>query len=301
VSPVDLRPPEFRSRVDRGVAELRVGHLDSALEHFSSALEWATANGDERLVDLACCNRAAILIELGDGPAQLASMRAILLRSGDTTNSMVAATNVARIYDLAKDYKKALFYARLASNHAELAGDASQRATVRNLVANLLLVINEVDRAVEEYETALQLMPDEDPIWRARVRGNLGYCRVLQGRSRDAFSLLHECMAELRRRGATRYFVSPLLDLAFAHLETGHHSEARSSATEALALARQFADEDSVKNALYLVGQAASLEGDLEEARRCFGELQQSYYPTMPFVAEFLLAVDVRKMVNLRA
>src|SRR5688572_15529542 len=152
VSRADVRPPEFRLHVDNGVAELRAGNLDAALEHFDRALVWATGAGDEQLVDLACCNRAAILIELGDGPAQLAAMRAILLRSGDANNSMVAATNIARIYDLAKDYKKALFYARLACNHAEVAGDASQRATVRNLVANLLLVINEVDRAVEEYE-----------------------------------------------------------------------------------------------------------------------------------------------------
>ena len=72
-------------------------------------------------------------------------------------------------------------------------------------------------------------------------------------------------------------------------------------AEEGLALAEELEDLDARKNALYLLGEAASLEGDIETARHCFGELQQRFYPDKPFVSEFLLSVDVRKVVNLRA
>lgn len=292
---------EFHALRDRGVEDLRRGDLRQALVSFEAAVESARAAGDAGLVELAECNRAAILIELGEAPAQLPSMRAILLRSGDPNNSMVAATNAARIHDLAKDYKKALFYARLARDHAEEVGDASQRASVRNLIANLLLADSRVEEAIAEYETALDLMPEEDPVWRARVIGNLGYCRILQGRLPEAFEQLHRCIAELRERGARRYLVSPLLDLAFAHLEGGRAQEARPTAEEALALAREFEDEESLKNGLYLLGEAAGLEGDVDEARRSFLELQERFFPDKPFVSEFLLSVDVRKVVNLRA
>jgi tetratricopeptide (TPR) repeat protein len=292
---------EFRAHRDRGVEALRLGDLETALACFDGAIEAARSSGDEDLVDLAECNRAAIRIELGDGRAVLPSMRDVLMRSHAAQTCMVAATNAARVHDLEKDWKKALFYARLAYDHGERSGDDSQRASLRNLIANLLLAESRVDEAAAGYESALSLMPDDDPVWRARAVGNLGYCRILQQRLHEAFALLREGIAALRERAARRYLVSPLLDLAFAHLEANHPADARASAEEALALAREFADVDAIKNALYLVGQAAGLEGDVEGARRCFGELQSKYYPGMPFVAEFLLSVDVRKVVNLRA
>ena len=292
---------EFRGHVDEGARELRRGDLESALVCFERALDCARSSDDPDLVDLAECNRSAILIELGEERDQLPTMRSILLRSADAQNCMVAATNAARVYDLVKDFKKALFYARVASNHADAVGDASQRASVANLVGNLLITDSAVDEAALSYEQALEMMPDDDPVWRARAVGNLGYCRILQGKVREALSLLQKSVAELRSLAARPYLISPLLDLAFALLEADKPGQARPVAEEGLALAEELEDLDARKNALYLLGEAASLEGDIETARHCFGELQQRFYPDKPFVSEFLLSVDVRKVVNLRA
>jgi tetratricopeptide (TPR) repeat protein len=286
---------------DRGVAALRAGDLHAALECFDRATDVARQSGDADLVDLAVCNRSAIAIELGRADGVMAEMRAVLLRSRDAQTCMVAATNAARSHDLAREWKKGLFYARLARNHAEAAGDGSQIASTRNLTANLLLADCRVEEAVLEYEAALAQMPEEDPVWRARARGNLGYCRILQQRLPEAFALLHESLDVLRARNARLYLISPLTDLAFAHLEAGHPEEGRTASEEALALAREFEDETGVKNALYLLGEAAGLLGDLALARATFLELQQRYYPDKPFVCDFLLSVDVRKVVNLRA
>jgi tetratricopeptide (TPR) repeat protein len=291
----------FRDLRDRGVEALRAGDLNSAVALFDQAIEAARQSGDADLVDLAVCNRSAIAIELGDGTGVMAEMRAVLMRSREAQTCMVASTNAARIQDLARDYKKGLFYARLARDHAMASGDLSQIASIRNLTANLLLADSRVEEAVLEYEAALELMPEDDPVWRARARGNLGYCRVLQQRLPEAFSLLHDALDVLRARAARLYLISPLTDLAFAHLEAGHPEPARDAAEEALALAREFEDEDGLKNALYLLGEAAGLLGDMPLARRTFLELQQRYYPDKPFVCDFLLAVDVRKVVNLRA
>lgn len=291
----------FRALRDRGVESLRAGDLTAALDAFEQSAALARSNGDSSLADLADCNCAAIRIELGESDGALAQMRSILLRSGDAQTCMVAATNAARIHDLAKQWKKGLFYARLALTHARAAGDASQLASTYNLSANLLLADDNVEEAVNDYETAIALMPGDDPIWRARALGNLGYCRVLQSRLPEAYALLRESLDTLRGAEARLYLVSPLTDLAFAHLESGHPQEARDAAEEALALAREFEDETGVKNALYLFGQAAQLLGDSGPARATFLELQQRFYPDKPFVCDFLLSVDVRKVINLRA
>jgi tetratricopeptide (TPR) repeat protein len=291
----------FRDLRDRGVQALRAGDLNGALALFEQAADAARQSGDADLVDLAVCNRSAIAIELGDGASVMTDMRAVLMRSRSAQTCMVASTNAARIHDLARDYKKGLFYARLARDHAAASGDLSQIASIRNLTANLLLADSRVEEAVLEYEAALELMPEDDPVWRARARGNLGYCRVLQERLPEAFSLLHEALDVLRAHQARLYLISPLTDLAFAQLEAGHPEPAAEAAAEALALAREFEDENGLKNALYLLGEAAGLMGDLALARRTFLELQQRYYPDKPFVCDFLLSVDVRKMVNLRA
>jgi tetratricopeptide (TPR) repeat protein len=292
---------EFRALRDRGVEALRAGDLRGALDLFGRAAEVAHDSGDIDLADLADCNRAAISIELGEDDGALSAMRAVLLRSRNAQSCMVAATNAARIHDLAKDYKKGLFYARLARDHAEATGEASQLASIRNLTANLLLAESHVEEAAREYEAALELMPEDDPVWRARAIGNLGYCRILQERLPEAFALLRRSIEPLRKLEARLYLISPLTDLAFAHLEAGHPAEARQAADEALALARELEDESGLKNALYLLGEASGLLGDLASARAAFLELQQRYYPDKPFVCDFLLSVDVRKIVNLRA
>jgi tetratricopeptide (TPR) repeat protein len=309
-APVECSPPPereggpiaaFRALRDRGVAALRAGDLAAALSCFEQATEVARSSGDADLVDLAECNRTAIAIELGSEDGLIGAMRAVLLRSSDRQNCMVAATNAARIYDLAKEYKKGLFYARLARDHSEASGDASQQASIRNLLANLLLAESHVEEAAREYEAALELMPEDDPVWRARAIGNLGYCRILEHRLRDAFALLRQSIGELRRREARLYLISPLTDLAFAHLEAGHPADACEAAREALELARELGDSSGTKNALYLLGEAAGLTGDIPLARRSFLELQERFYPDKPFVCDFLLSVDVRKVVNLRA
>lgn len=56
-----------------------------------------------------------------------------------------------------------------------------------------------------------------------------------------------------------------------------------------------------MKNVLYLLGEAANLQGDFDLARSYFLRLQRDYYPNADYLPDFLLAIDVRKLVNLKA
>lgn len=289
---------ELRSRGERAI---QAGRLEEAAEILDQALAWAREQGDQRLMDLAVCNRSAVVIELGRGDSELPRLREILLRNSDPAGCRIAAYNIARHYELTKNYKKALFYARITRDRSESLGRRDWLASSYNLIGNTLLAESFVEQAAAEYEKALGLIPDEPSVARAQILDNLGYCRVLQGRTAEGYTLLYESLRWLRRLGARRHEISARLDLCFAHLEMGRYGHARRQGTLALGLAESLQERDSVKNALYLLGEVANLSEDVHTARRHFTRLHRDFFPEAGYLPEFLLAVDVRKLVNLHA
>jgi tetratricopeptide (TPR) repeat protein len=280
---------------------VEAGHLEEAAAILDGAYGWVVEQDDPRLIDLVTCDRAAVSIELGEGAAEVPRLREILLRNADAANCRVAAYNIARFYELSRDYKKALFYARIARDRSDLLGRRDWLASSHNLIGNTLLAESFVDKALDEYEKALELMPAEPSPARARILDNVGYCRVLQGRHREGCAFLYQSLRILRRFRAQRYQISIRLDLCFAHLEMGRYRYAWRHGLAALRLAEQMNEVDSIKNALYLLGEAAHLSGDLGRAREFFTRLQRTFFPDASYLPGFLLAVDVRKLVNLHA
>lgn len=281
--------------------EIEAGRLESAARVIEEACRWAEAHGSRDQRDLGMCNRAAVSIELGDGFDDLPRLRQILVAGGDIVNARLAAYNIGRYYELAKDFKKALFYARIARDRSLLIGRADWIASSHNQVGSALLAESRIAEAVSEYEKALELMPAESRTWRARILDNLGYCRVLQGRFAEGLPLLYESLAILRRCGARRYEVSTRLDLSFAHLQMQRLRHARRHAERALELAREADEVDSIKNALFLLGEVASVAGDEEMAAHWFGILQSDFFPDAGYLSGFLQAVNVCGMINLHA
>ena len=291
----------FEDLKTQGAQAVEAGRLEDAKSLFEEALAWAREHGDPRQIDLAVCNRAAAAIELGDGEGELPRLREILVRNANPVSCRVAAYNIARYYELIKSFKKALFYARIARERSEQLGRRDWLASSHNLIGNTLLAESFVEEACEEYEKALDFMPGEPSAARARILDNLGYCRVLQGRHDEGYTLLYESLRLLRRFQAERYEISTRLDLCFAHLETGRYRHAWNQGRAALDLAERMGETDSIKNALYLLGEVENLRGHLDRARFYFGRLQRDFFPEASYLPGFLLAVDVRKLVNLHA
>ncbi|MEA2601794.1 MAG: hypothetical protein QOF89_2786 [Acidobacteriota bacterium] len=298
IGDVEAAFEEFRSRGQRA---LDAGRLEEAAEVLQTALALARQHGDPRLVDTTLCNRAAALIELGRGDGELPRLREILVRNSDPVNCRVAAYNIARHYELTKNYKKALFYARITRDRSELLGRRDWLASSHNLIGNTLLAESFIEQAAGEYEQALELISDEPSAARAQILDNLGYCRILQRRHAEGYRLLYSSLALLRRCGAHRHETSARLDLCFAHLETGRYRLSRRHGVAALALAESIGDLASVKNALYLLGEVANLSGDVDGAREHFSRLHREFFPDAGYLPEFLLAVDIRQLVNLHA
>jgi len=292
---------EFEDLNRRGHEAAEAGRLDEALGLFDEMLAWARRHEAGELIDLALCNRAAVAVVLGRGETELPLLRKILVRSEDPVNCRLAAYNIARHYELTRSHKKAFFYARIARQRAEQQGRNDWVASSHNLIGNILLAESFVEEATREFEKALELMPGEPSVWQARILDNLGYCRILQHRYPEGYSLLYRSLEILRRFGAERYLISTHIDLCFAHLEIGRYRHARRHGARALGLAERLAENDAVKNALYLLGEAANLSGDVIGACNYFSRLQREFFPEVNYLPGFLLAVDVRKLVNLHA
>jgi tetratricopeptide (TPR) repeat protein len=290
----------YEEFIKLGQRSIEQGRLEEAEEILGRAQVWAREHGDDWQIDSLVCALAAVVIELGRGDAEVPRLREVLLRSSDPANCRKAAFCISMQYEFSRNYKKSLFYARIACNHAQQQGRTDWIAYTSNQLGNALLGESLIEEACRSYETAVRLVPDPG-VWRAVMLDNLGYCRVLQQRFAEGYSNLYESLRLLRRFSAERYQVRPRLDLCFAHLETGRYLQARRHGAAAIELAERFGDVEAIKNALYLLGETANLMGDSEKASDYFTRLQRGYFPDSPYLPGFLLAVDVRKMVNLHA
>lgn len=297
-------PSAFEELRVRGAQAIEAGRLEEAKALFEEAVAWAEQSGDSNLVDLAVCNLAAAAIDLGQGEREIPRLREILMRGADPVNCRIAAYNIARYYDLKRHFKKALFYAQIARDRSEHLGRREWLASSHNQLGNLLISESFFENASLEFEQALALSPDDAfdaEVRRALIKDNLGYCYIVEGRYPEGFRLLFQSYRALRRAGAKRYSVLPRMALCFAYLEVGRPASALRCGREALELAEVTEYVEAVKNLLYLLGEAANLEGDLVLARRYFSRLQSEFYPNAGYLPDFLLAIDVRKLINLRA
>lgn len=298
-----------RARSEASFEELRetgrravdAGRLREAFEIFDEALRLARAEGDQERIDLAFCNRSAVGITLGQGDAELAGLRTILLRNAYPESCFAAAYNLSRHYELTKGFKKGLFYGRVARDRARLLQRDDYLAKSYNQIGNCLLAESYFEVAATEYGSALGLLAEGDSVERATVLINLGYCRTMLGDLSEGFRLAFRSLRSLRRLGAHLYEAWPHLDLCYAYLETGRLERARRHGRQALAFAEKTGHPDLIKNALFLLGEVEQADGRSDVAYACFQRLQTEFYPESPRLASMMLAVDMRRMINLRA
>lgn len=297
----DLRAEfdELRAAGKRATDE---GRLNDALGLYQASVERAEALGDGDLVDLAFCNRCAIEITLGRHEGLIRGLRDILSRSTDRLNRLVAAYNLARIYELRNDTRKGLLYSRIARGELDKCSPRNPywEANLHNQAGSFLLLESRFDEAAEEYRRAIAADPMATDVRLAVSWLNLGYCCLVLGDHRQGFELLYRSLRIHRRSEVLKHQMLGHLDLCYGLLEVGRHRPARSHGARALELAERVGDPLGVKNALYLLGEAEHLLGHDDEARACFDRLQV-LFPETPYLSDLLMAVDLRQMLNLRA
>jgi len=296
----------FETLIEQGLDAIAADRLEDALATFEEAEKVAAERDDATGVDRAWLNHCAVRIGMQrsdelNGSA-IARMRSILTAGSSPFNCWLAAYNVAQIYELTKEYRKGLFYARIAIGKAKGLSSDQWMLMAQNQLGNLLLAESQLDEAQAAMEEALSLLPDDgEPARRATLVGNLGYIFTLLGRRRDGFTLLYESLRIQRRLGRRRDQGFSHLDLCFAHLEAGRYRDALRHGMRGLALAEEYDEPVSIQHGLFLLGETAQLLGDRDTARAHFIRLHETYFPDSPHLPDLLLAVGIRGLVNLRA
>jgi tetratricopeptide (TPR) repeat protein len=298
-SPEGLREREAALRAEaRGLVEQ--GDLRGAEAIYLRCEAIAQELGDVELRELATCNLASVRISYGSAEEPITALRAILLATKSDNNAFLAAYTASRHYELKKEYKKSLFYGRIALEKLERLDNQGWVAGARNQVGNALLATSDVRGAVREYQAARGLVAS-DSLLGGIFLLNLGYCDVLEGRVREGAAKLMRALRLTRHHGARLQEAQARMDLSFAYLELGRVAGASRQACRALELARELGWNQGLKNALYLVGESARLSGEFDRAEEVFNELQTAFYPDQPYLRTLLMAVDVRRMLNLHA
>lgn len=291
--------------LEEGRQHLAEERLEEALHTYGEAEALAEARGDGRASDLAFVNRCSVLISmtraLGLPGEDMNRLREILMAGRDDVNCFLAAYNVARTFEFVKEHRKGLFYARIALERSQVVGSSDWLASSHNQIGNLLLAESRFEEACGEYEKALHLLPPEASRRKALILTNLGYALVVLERPEQGLRLIYESLRTLRSLGVRREQVTPHLDLCFALLEVGRFRHAVRHGTRALALAEEADEPDSVKQALFLLGEATHQAAGAHEAREFFERLQRRYFPEASYLTDILLTVDVRKLINLKA
>lgn len=295
-APPDERYERLR---DEGLAAAKLGRFEESRALCEQALRVAEELGHTELTTRALCNLASVEIEIGRGEGYVGRLRDILVRNCDEESCRLAAYHVARYYDLRNEKKKALFYARIARERSSRVGNVAWLASSLNQTALLLLSESRFEEAAGELARALEVMPAREEAAGALIMDNLGYCRFLQGRPRDGFALCFRSLRILRRLGLQRS--APELTLTFGYLQVKRGERALRHGRLALAAAERDGDAHTVKNALFLLGEASQMAGDSAAAYDYFERLHRDFYPQQAFLPSFLLAVDVSGLVNLKA
>lgn len=291
----------FEELRERTREEVRHGNLDAALELCDEAIAWARRFNDKDATDLAHCNRSSILVNQGRGTRVIAKLRQILLSSTNPEICTLAANNISRFHEMRQEGERGLFYARLSLDHAKQTDKPEPIARSYNQLGLLLVRDSYFEEAQDCFNQALNLLP-KGPTHDANVvLYNLGYCLTMLGHNRRGFSHLFSSLKIAKQQTAEVWEMYPRLGLSFAYLEIDRPERAVVHARRGLLLAEKTGMHWQVKNALYLLGESEKLMGNELAAHGHFTRLQQEFYPDDPVIPDFLMATDVRKLINLMA
>ena len=277
------------------------GRIDLALELCDSTAGRARQHDDQDFLDQTTVTRANLLVQSGEGERVVPELRRLLLRTTDLANRFYAAYAISYFYDLASNTDKSRFYARQALRFAGEWGNRDAMSGAHNVLANLLVLDSFFEEAEVEYDQALKLQDPVDSPERGVLLSNIGYCRIVLGRLRQGYSDLTVSLRMLRRLGAEGCIQAPMIGLSYACLELGKPQRACRYAERALNLSEQSKNPDNIKKCLYLLGEAEKYCGRTTAAYESFSKLQRRFFPENPMVVDFLMAADVRRMINLMA
>lgn len=299
-----LRSDEYDRLSEMGRRATLRGEFGEALSaYMQSRSVAARQEGDARgMLDAADLNIAMVHLQMGHSRRGEEGLREILLRTGDPRIAFSAAYNLASSLRKQGRHDRALNYAARALDHAGQVGDPDLLAAVHALLGNIHINQNRFDRALEEYAVSMghRLSQEGDTRYsRAILLENIGYCHLLKEERETGIGKIEEALELARAVDDRRCIAECLQDLCYGHLLAGRYDRSLGLGCDALSLARETGYHDIEENCHYLLGELGSRTDDTAKRDEHFNRLQEMH-PELPFLKDFLCAVDVTNFITLK-
>ena len=282
---------------DRGLQHMWKGDADSAIEAYDRAADLATSDETRELITI---RKAEALIASEREGAEVAALPGIVMRRRSPRHVYLAAGTLMRRFVEADDRRKAIFYGEIARTAAVELGEPLACASALNHLGIALVTDSRFADAIEVLEDGLQavaMLGDEHEAGRslrAVLLANLGYARMLTGKTREGVAILEEVLAEMDEQ----YLIAEVcLDLCFGYVELERYDIAELYGRRGLELATI---RRQVRNGNHLLGEICLRTGRYEESDAFF-EVVASFYPDFKNVKQLLVAVDLCAVVNWKA
>jgi tetratricopeptide (TPR) repeat protein len=292
-------PEQLQKQIDElrhaALASVRAGQLDEALAAYDKAL---ALSDDDETRELLTINKADAMIAANRVGPEVQSLPSIVMRRRNLHHVYLAAYALVFKYRTENDLKRASFYGQIALQTAEEANQALWKIGALNELGVMYEMDSKFQTAIECLERAIELVDqiedtDEKTFSRVALLVTLGYNKLLTGQTREGIAIMHSVIDRVEPATAK---AEALIDLCYGYLDLEQYDDARTYGEAALELA----DEPrQIRNAHYLLGEAAYKSGDVEGAEHHFDELAK-FYPEFRHLKPLLFAIDLRSMVNLK-
>jgi tetratricopeptide (TPR) repeat protein len=292
---------ELNSRIEElrqeALAKVRAEEFDEALALYDEAF---ALTSDEEIRELITINKAETLIAVNRGGSEVQALPMILMRRRNTRHTFLAAYALMYKHSLANETKRAIFYGQIALDAANDANQPIWKLRALNEFGLVYQADSQFSKAMECFEQALACMErvsdsTDSSFSRLAIIANLGYNKMISGETEEGIRLTHRVL-DVIDEVPQHVKSDAYLDLCYGYLDLDEYEKARGYGE----LALQFAWEDrQVRNAHYLIGEAAYKSGDVEAAEEHFEELAR-FYPQFRHLKSLLFAIDLRSMINLK-
>lgn len=277
------------------LAKARNEEYDEALSLYDAALAEAA---DEELRELITINKADSLIALERGGPEVQQLPAILMRRRNLHHTFLAAYALMFKHRLVNETKRAIFYGQIALQAANDAEESFWQIAAFNDLGISYEIDSQFEKAIECFEQALSfiaaLSDDQQKLFsQVAIFQNLGYNKLLVGRTVEGIEMIESTLDRIQVK-STRS--DSLIDLCYGYLDLEQYEKARFYGEAGLELA---CEPRQVRNAHYLLGEAAYKMGDTDAAEEHFEQLAR-FYPQFRNLKSLLFAIDLRSMINLK-
>jgi tetratricopeptide (TPR) repeat protein len=295
----DLPGDSYEGWSRQGAEATRRGEFGLALEAYAKAGALASDLAQEQA---AALNVAMVRLQTDAWREAEEGLREILLRTDDPRVAYSAAYHLASSLRRQSRHERALAYARRAMERARQLGGTEYLAPAHNLLGNIHLAQSRLQEALQEYEQSMRLREaqSEDTRWsRAILLENIGYCLLLLQRFDEGLARIEEGLLLAEEVDDKRCRAECLQDLCYGLLLTASYERALLHGAAALAVAEAQGYGDIQENCHYLLGEVGARTGDAELRDQHLDRLQ-ALHPELPFLRDFLSAVDITSVLSLK-